>query len=439
MGAEPTRRRDSPGTGHALGGGPVPRIWRNALTSTLTVSSAATAPPALVLGSGLTVIGVVRALGRAGIPLHVLSEEPGPARASRWYRPPPHGRFLSEGAPLEAYLQSLPIERGVLIPASDEAVLSAAALPTDLRERFPASQATAPVLCDFIHKDRLRLLLERLDIPHPRTLKVERPEDVDALTDEQVAHVFIKPADSQSFFRRYRVKAIRPRGRADLRAHLERLRREGHAVVLQEYVPGPPRNHCFLDGFVDRAGRFRALLARRRLRMSPPLFGSSCATVSVPVAEVARAFEDLERLFAAVDYRGMFDAEFKQDERTGAFRLIEVNVRAWWQVEFAAMCGVDVVTMAYKDALDLPFESAERYRLGLQWILPYEDFSAYKALWKSGDATLAQWTRSWVNARWAGFALDDPLPGFAGTGERIRTYAGRRLRRSAGGRPAPLP
>src|SRR5690606_17421385 len=53
-------------------------------------------PPALVLGTGITALGVVRALGRAGLPLHAASADAGFVRASRWYRPPPAGRGLAD-------------------------------------------------------------------------------------------------------------------------------------------------------------------------------------------------------------------------------------------------------------------------------------------------------------------------------------------------------
>jgi len=47
----------------------------------------------------------------------------------------------------------------------------------------------------------------------------------------------------------------------------------------------------------------------------------------------------------------VFSAEFKFDERDGLFKILEVNARPWWYVDFAARCGVDVCRMAYRDAL----------------------------------------------------------------------------------------
>jgi len=392
-------------------------------------------PPALVLGTGITALGVVRALGRAGLPLHAASADAGFVRASRWYRPPPAGRALADPTLLEPWLRALPLDQAVLIPCSDHDVLAIASLPPDLAERFPSSQADPEVLEDLLDKDRLRALLARHGVPHPRTVTVRGDElpPEDAMDWDRV---FVKPRDSQEFNRRVRAKALRPEGRVALRRTLAWLAHEGLPVVLQEYVPGPPTNHVFLDGFVDAAGVMRACLARRRLRMSSPRFGNSCATLSVPLDEVRPAVEDLERLLAGIRYRGPFDAEFKQDERTGVFHLLEINVRPWWQIELAALCGVDVVPMIYRDALGQPVADTPEYRTGVEWILPYHDAAACAALVRSGALGLRAWVASWLRARWGGFAWDDPLPGPAAGLELVRRRSRGRARAAAAG-PGP--
>ncbi len=85
--------------------------------------------------------------------------------------------------------------------------------------------------------------------------------------------------------------------------------------------------------------------------MFPLDFGNSTCMVSVAADEVAPAVASVERLLAHVGYRGIFSAEFKYDERDGLFKILEVNARPWWYVEFTARCGVDVCTLAYRDAL----------------------------------------------------------------------------------------
>jgi predicted ATP-grasp superfamily ATP-dependent carboligase len=98
-----------------------------------------------------------------------------------------------------------------------------------------------------------------------------------------------------------------------------------------------------VEGFVDRIGRPIARFVRQRLRMFPPDFGDNTYMVSVPLDRVRGAIESLDRLFAHLSYRGVFEAEFKYDDRDGQFKLLEVNARPWYFIGLAAECGVDLL------------------------------------------------------------------------------------------------
>ena len=78
--------------------------------------------------------------------------------------------------------------------------------------------------------------------------------------------LFIKPRDSQSFFRKTGRKGVRARNRRELVDGVQRLTDAGHRLVVQEYVPGPASNHYFVDGFAVEGGEIAAHLVRRRLR-----------------------------------------------------------------------------------------------------------------------------------------------------------------------------
>jgi predicted ATP-grasp superfamily ATP-dependent carboligase len=177
-------------------------------------------------------------------------------------------------------------------------------------------------------------------------------------------------------------------------------------MMLQEYIPGPPTNHYFVDGFVDGAGVVRARFVRQRLRMYPPDFGNSTLMVSVPPEQAADALRTLDTLLADLQYRGIFSAEFKRDARDGRFNLIEVNARPWWYVEYAARCGVDVCAMAVQDALGRPVTSIERYTLGRRCAYPSYDWSAVRA----EHLGISTAMRDWIGAVQPVFKWSDPRP-----------------------------
>ena len=142
--------------------------------------------------------------------------------------------------------------------------------------------------------------------------------------------------------------------------------------------------------------------------------------VSVPLGEVAQAVRDLDRLLLNVGYHGIFSAEFKLDERDAVLRAIEINTRAWWYVEFAALCGVDVCRLAHRDALGLPVEPLTEYRLGKRFVFLGQDARAFAALRHDEGLGLATWLRSVAGARTAILRWNDPLPAFVRAGKRMR-------------------
>src|SRR6185436_8584850 len=131
---------------------------------------------------------------------------------------------------------------------------------------------------------------------------------LDSVSDEDIASSFLKPANSGRFSAIYNVKAVRPQNRAQAQALFSEAAGRGLELMLQEFVPGPPTAHYFLDGFMDRRGRVCGMLARRRLRMHPADFGNSTLTESIPLEEIRDAEESLRRLLSGIGYRGVFSA-----------------------------------------------------------------------------------------------------------------------------------
>jgi len=327
-------------------------------------------------------------------------------------------------------LESLPVPT-VLIACTDSWARTVAALPAQFRARYPASVAPADTLNLLVDKARFGATLDRLGLPHPRTRLLMSLGDLDVISDQVLASSFLKPVHSQQFFARFGVKAFRIADRSDAQDRLRQCIDAGFEVMLQEYIPGPPTNHYFIDGFVDRDGVVRAMFARRRLRMSPPDFGNSTMQISVPVSDTGDGSATLKTLLADTRYRGIFSAEFKQDARDGAFNLIEVNARPWWYVEFAARCGVNVCEMAIRDALGEQVKTISEYAIGRRCVFPYYDLQAVRMEISAGRLGLWAWARSWVGPYQPVFRWSDPRPAVGEVAglisARIRRIGKRRL------------
>jgi predicted ATP-grasp superfamily ATP-dependent carboligase len=194
-------------------------------------------------------------------------------------------------------------------------------------------------------------------------------------------------------------------------------------------VPGPPEKHVFVDGYRDRHGQILGILARRRLRMFPPGFGNSTDSVTIPLTEARDAVDSALTLFEAIGFHGMFDAEFKLDERSGRHTIIEVNARPWWQIELSRAAGIDVAWMAYADALGQPVPPARGYRVGRRWVHTFPDLRARWGGDVGSDPDIAK--ESWFAARHAVVALSDPGPGLGELARVAQVGSGVLVRRLA--------
>ncbi len=359
----------------------------------------------------MTVLGVLRSLSSQSITAHCVLPTTDFVAHSTHYRPlPRHLGQLEDLSELASFLDGLPIARAVLIPCSDHAVRAVAQLDVSFKERFATSLPPLASVELFHDKGAFAILLDKLHVPHPTTVIISSAETLKQLTDDQFVDGFLKPRDSQAFARHFKRKAFRVNNREDALARWSDIDAAGLSVVLQKYIPGPSDRHYFIDGFIDRGGNIRAKFARRRLRIYPPDFGDSSYMVSLPLEKLAQASDSLDKIFAAVPYRGVFSAEFKWDERDNLYKILEVNTRPWWYNEFAAWCGVDTTQMAYRDALEMDISTITEYVVDRRMAFFLNDFPACRKLHREHQLSAGAWAKSWWSARPAVFRLDDPLP-----------------------------
>ncbi|MGD2123935.1 MAG: hypothetical protein PVJ76_19445, partial [Gemmatimonadota bacterium] len=208
--------------------------------------------PALILGTGVTALGVLRTLSRAGIPTFTRSTPPGIERRSRWYRagPEPLGGSRPEpqsssragtsgvATPLAEYLEAIPLERAVLMPCSDELVLAAASLSSELTSRFVSCIPPRSALEVLVDKGRFRDLLVANEVAHPATHLGNDTSQLETLLETAGEPLFIKPRFSHELQAELGVKGLRPENVKDFRAAMEALESRHIEFLIQEYVPG---------------------------------------------------------------------------------------------------------------------------------------------------------------------------------------------------------
>lgn len=387
----------------------------------------------LIFGADIAPLGVLRSLAPRGVRCYVADETENVITRSRWYRSP--GRTLAETADsseLADYLRSLDLERAVLIACADRWALAVAGRPADLRGRFMASAPSRDAVEQLIDKDLFGALVSRLEIPHPATIDLTNPADLEQVTDEQLASGFLKPKSSQLHRRHFGTKGSFVASRDAAVTRVAEATAVGIEYVFQEWIPGAHAASILIDGFVDRHGAIRALLARRKVREYPARLGTTSSSVGIRLDEVREAVDSVKRLLAELSYRGFFNIEFKFDSRDGHFKVIEFNPRPSWYAGTIASAGVEIPWMAYLDAQDLPVPEAKPYPVGRHALYEFGDARAIMSAIGSRRRPEGSVLRTWLTGDRALFWWKDPMPAVGGAFRALGRRVTRRLSRSRG-------
>jgi predicted ATP-grasp superfamily ATP-dependent carboligase len=384
-------------------------------------------PPVVVLGvfSGPNEIGIVRDLGRRGVPGLVLDNNPAglhvPSRyAAKRPVPDPHHDdegFLDE---LERIARDLP-QKAVLFPGRDDYLLPVVGAADRLAPYFLMPFAGPAVMSRLLDKWQQFEAAQRAGVDTPRSALLLTAEDVADTPDDFPFPAILKPTTGQAAQRNLGIKLVPVDRASDLPEAYERACVCG-PLLLQERIPGDDDATYYLGSYLDGSSEPLAVFTGRRLRQYPRGSGAARSAESVWVPEVADAGL---RLLRELRFHGVSHVEFKRDPRDGRYKLIEINARHYGTHALASASGVDLSGIAYDDALGRRV-TAPRQREGVRWITARRDVPASAQEMLHGDLSPKDWLTSLRGTRVDGvFSFDDPLPGLA-DGVRVSVRLARR-------------
>ena len=370
--------------------------------------------PAIVIGGGVNGLGVIRNLGRNGVDVYCLIDKKDEAVYSRYCKEyfvlPGVGRDFQQ---LRAFLTKFERRldgQAVLFPTSDISVLNVCSLVGEM-DTYLASVSSKEVLEMVVKKRRFYNSLLTNGVPHPVTLFPDTSEKLKSVIEEVEFPVFVKPSMSQIFARRFGKKGFVAHSEGELIRYLRLVKELKIDVMLQEIVPGSALDHYFIDGYLDKDSTPVGVFARRRVRMWPLAFGNSTVCVSVPISEVRDMTETVVEYLSSIGFHGIFSAEFKRDPRDNLGKLLEVNARSWWYNSFPSACGVNIILMAYLEAIGETLQAVENYELDIRLIYFTEDLKCALTSLLQRKLSLREWVSPLIGKKdWAIFASDDPNP-----------------------------
>jgi D-aspartate ligase len=370
---------------------------------------------AVVLGGDYQGLGIVRSLGRHGVPVCVIDDELSIARYSRYCKK--FVKFVDlrhERLTVDGLLElgcSLSLDGWVLYPTREELVAALSRHREELAEVFRVPTPEWETVKWAWDKRNTYRLARDLGIPTPSTHYLEKPDELEQLRSISPPFV-IKPAIKEHFFYATKAKAWLANSHAELKELFQKA--SAHAgcgeVMVQELIPGGGEQQFSYCGFFSEGQSVGKMVVQRR-RQHPLQFGRASTfveTVDMPILEKLS-----ERFLQAIDYYGLVELEYKLDPRDHQYKLLDVNARTWGYHSLGAAAGVDFSYMLYADQVGLPVSPCSG-RPGISWTRTTTDVPAAVMGILGGDTSLQSYLRSLKRCNTeAVFSLSDPAPGVA--------------------------
>ncbi len=369
-------------------------------------------PGAVVIGGDYQGLGIVRSLGRRGIPVCVIDDELSISRFSRYATWGFHVPDLRNADRVIETLmdlgQRLNLEGWVLFPTRDELVAALSRHRSTLSQCFRVPTQDWETIRWVWDKRNTYQLAEKLNIPIPETWFPHTSEDLDQITTP--FPLALKPAIKEHFFYATKDKAWRVSTPAELRKLFLRasaLAGPGE-ILIQDLIPGGGSQQFSYCAFVKDGNAVGSMVVRRR-RQHPHDFGRASTyveTVDMPELETLS-----ERFLQAINYYGLVEIEYKLDPRDGEFKLLDVNARTWGYHTLGLRAGVDFPYFLYADQTGHAVEPCHA-QPGISWVRLLTDLPAGLVdVWR-GRLGYRDFLKSLREAHTeAVFSLRDPVPG----------------------------
>jgi predicted ATP-grasp superfamily ATP-dependent carboligase len=383
---------------------------------------------ALVIGGDYKSLGVVRSLGRRGIPVWVLTDEHLLASWSRYCRraiPWPATAEADQIARLLALAREHRIEGWALYPAGEEAAAMLARNRDALAPHYRSAVLVPWETLQHAYDKRLTYrLAAELGVDHPFTCYPRSRDDVAAFAGPFPA--ILKPAIRPAIDPFTIDKAWPAADGESLLARYDEACAvtDPAAIMIQALIPGGGDAQLSYAALC-RGGEPVACLTARRARQWPMDFGR--ASTFVETIDAPEVEELALRILRALRFDGIVELEFKRDPRDGRLKLLDINPRVWGWHTLALGAGVDFPYLLWRMVLGEPVERV-RGRAGVRWVRALTDVPTALRAIRAGELSLVDYVWSIrPPIECAVLALDDPLPALLEVPEAAHVAWGRRV------------
>ena len=391
--------------------------------------------PAIILSAQTQSLGVVRALGKQGVPLVVVHYHPcDMAHRSRYA-----SKTLTAPDPLQdesgfvTRIMELAREwkGALLMPTSDETLLVAARHKAALSRHFLVACPDYATACQVVDKQQTYNLSVTAGVAAPQTLMPQSLEDVQKFCEKVIFPCLLKPVQSHLFYACFGSKMFFVENPAQLVDGYNRISEAGLKVVIQEYIPGGDGGVANYNCFAVE-GKVLTEFTADHIRNAPPWFGSPRVVRS---RQIDALLEPGRRLMQTMNYTGYACTEFKLDRRDGQYKLLDINGRHNLSTLLAVRCGINFPWLDYRYQAygDIPVR--QTFQSGTYWIDMVRDIPYSLKHYQDEQYALRDYLRPYLHPHiWAICDWRDPLPFL----QRVSNFAFTAFRKKGALRPSKI-
>ena len=357
-------------------------------------------------------LGVIRSLGRVGVPVYGVHEGPRvPVASSRYLA----GRFFWQPDPADVDRLTEGLVRlaghigrpAVLLATDDIGALFLDEHGAELRRWFLFPDPPAGLPRRVADKYSMYQMCRELNISCPA---VRRPDSSDVAREfaSAVGYPVIAKLTSAWAASGHLPSTSIVHDNDELLNICQLCEQFGDELMLQEFIPGGPGHDWFFHGYADAASVCRPAFTGVKERSFP--LGSGGTTFGRSMAN-DKLRNEVTALITRLGYHGILDLDIRLDARDGQYNLLDFNPRLGAQFRiFRDTAGIDVALAAYLDLTGQAIPVGEQLNERTFMVESYDLLGAL-ASWRRGELRPRTWLSSLRNVdETAWFARDDLRP-----------------------------
>lgn len=299
----------------------------------------------------------------------------------------------------------------VLFPCADAYVTFIDQHLIELKEFYLINMTEQGFWSSIMDKQALHALAVQHHVLVPETIKTNEVDYLERVDHEVFYPCIVKPIDSPAFMSKYRTKMFMCYNKKDVIEAVKKANNENFEVVIQRIIQGFDDHMFTFDAYLNQNSEVTHWMTCQKQRQYPINFGASVYTKQKYVQEL---YDIGAPFLEAIGYKGFGEIEFKKDEKSGKFYLIEINARTTTLNVLLDQCGINFPLLTYRELTGQEIGSKSIVRdMGMAFVYMFEDMFAIRDYIRAKQLSMTQVCKSLlVRKAPAIWSFVDPAPAF---------------------------